>query len=243
MTALIVIPAFNEEAALAGIVASLQDLPSGFEVLIVNDGSTDQTGSLAEQLARTSRIPLHVVHLAVNSGIGAAVQTGYRYAAEKGRFKYVIQFDGDGQHDARYLVPMVQKCEAEGLDLCIGSRFLAATSEGFQSTYSRRIGIRFFAKLIGLLSGQRVTDPTSGYRCAGPRTWQHFAKHYPEDYPEPETLFWCARNHLKVAELPVIMHERQGGVSSIRQLKALYYMIKVSMAILFDRLRRLEVRT
>jgi glycosyltransferase involved in cell wall biosynthesis len=228
MSALIVIPAFNEEDALNGTVATLQSLPAGFEVLIVNDGSRDKTGPLAEQLARTSRVPLHVVHLPVNSGIGAAVQTGYRYALERGSFKYVIQFDGDGQHDANYLVPLVEKCDREALDLCIGSRFLTETPEGFQSTYSRRIGIRF-------------TDPTSGYRCAGPRAWQRFAEHYPEDYPEPEALFWCARNRLRVAELPVIMHERQGGVSSIRQLKAVYYMIKVSMAILFDRMRRVEV--
>lgn len=243
MSALIVIPAYNEEAALPGTVATLQSLPKGFEVLIVNDGSRDNTAVIAEQLALTSRIPVHVVHLPVNSGIGAAVQTGYRYAAEQGRFRYVIQFDGDGQHDARYLVPLIEKCDRENLDLCIGSRFLTETPEGFQSTYSRRIGIRFFAKLIGLLSGIRVTDPTSGYRCAGPRAWQRFAEHYPEDYPEPEALFWCARNHLRVSELPVIMHERQGGVSSIRQLKAAYYMIKVSMAILFDRMRRVEVAT
>jgi len=121
MSTLIVIPAFNEEDALSGTVANLQSLPSGFEVLIVNDGSKDNTGLLAEQLARESKVPLHVVHLPVNSGIGAAVQTGYRYAAERNSYKYVIQFDGDGQHDASYLVPLVEKCERENLDLCIGS--------------------------------------------------------------------------------------------------------------------------
>jgi hypothetical protein len=135
---------------------------------------------------------------------------------------------------------LVDACERGGLDLCIGSRFLAADAAGFRSTFARRVGIRFFAWLIGALSGVPVTDPTSGYRCAGPRVWRRFADYYPEDYPEPESLFWCARNHLKVGELPVVMHDRQGGTSSIRRLRAVYYMVKVSMSILFDRLRAPE---
>jgi glycosyltransferase involved in cell wall biosynthesis len=237
---LIVMPAFNEEQALPGTVASLAQLPSGFEILIVNDGSTDRTAAVAEALIGAAPLPLYVVHLPVNSGIGVAVQTGYRFAAERGGYQHVIQFDSDGQHDPHALLPMVQLCEREGLDLCIGSRFLNAAGGGFRSTFSRRIGIRFFSGLIGLLSGVPVTDPTSGLRCAGPRAWKRFAEYYPEDYPEPESLFWCARNGLKVAEVPVFMHERQGGVSSIRQLRAAYYMLKVTMSIVFDRLRARE---
>lgn len=240
MSNLIVMPAYNEEEALPRTLAALSQLPDGFEVLVVNDGSLDHTGEVAEQLAGRSRLPVHVVHLPVNSGIGVAVQTGYRFAAERGGYKYVIQFDSDGQHDPGALVPLVERCDRDGLDLCIGSRFLNGRAGGFRSTFTRRIGIRFFARLISVLSGVPVTDPTSGLRCAGERAWRRFAEHYPEDYPEPESLFWCARNGLRVGEIPVTMHERQGGVSSTRQLGAVYYMLKVTMSIVFDRMRRQE---
>jgi hypothetical protein len=176
----------------------------------------------------------------MNCGIGLAVQTGYLFAARRGTYRYVIQFDADGQHDAAYLESMVKECEAKNLDLCVGSRFLQPEAGGFQSSPARRLGIRFFCRLIRLLSGVRVTDPTSGFRCAGPRVWARFATQYPEDYPEPESLFWCARNKLRIGEIPVRMHPRQGGVSSIRHSRALYYMVKVSLAILLDRFRSKE---
>lgn len=238
---LLVLPAFNEEEALPKTIASLQNLPDGYEILIVNDGSRDRTAAVAESLA--SRPPLHVVHLPVNSGIGVAVQTGYRFAAVRGTYRYVIQFDSDGQHPAAAIPQLVQRCEADGLDFCVGSRFLDPSTGGFKSTALRRVGIRFFSWLIGFLSGVRVTDPTSGFRCAGPAAWRRFAEHYPEDYPEPESLFWCARNRLRIAEISVTMLDRQGGVSSIKLHRAVYYTIKVALAIVFDRLRRSETLT
>lgn len=240
MKHLIVIPAYNEEAALPATVAGLQSLTDDFEILIVNDGSRDRTGQVADELARMSRMPTHVVNLPVNGGIGVAVQTGYVFAAKQGRFDYVIQFDADGQHDPTFVVDLVNACQKNNLDLCVGSRFLDASADGFQSTLIRRIGIRYFSGLIRLLTGVRVTDPTSGFRCAGPRAWRRFARHYPEDYPEPESLFWCARNGLHVGEVPVRMHARQGGISSISPKRAFYYAFKVSAAILLDRLRRKE---
>lgn len=240
MKNLIVIPAYNEETALQRTVADLQDLPDDFEILVVNDGSQDRTEAVARTLARGSRLPLHVVTLSMNCGIGVAVQTGYVFAVQRGGYRYVIQFDADGQHDAAYILQLVTECEKKNLDLCIGSRFLNQEGGGFRSTFTRRLGIGFFAGLIRLLSGVRVTDPTSGFRCAGPRAWQNFARRYPEDYPEPEALFWCVRNKLKIGETPVRMRERQGGVSSIRRLRSVYYMLKVSLSILIDRLRALE---
>jgi glycosyltransferase involved in cell wall biosynthesis len=240
MKNLIILPAYNEEEALPKTVANLQGLPDNFELLVINDGSLDQTGKVAEHLARTSRLPLHVIHLPVNCGIGVAVQTGYLFAAQRAGFTYVIQFDADGQHDAAAIPALVAECEAKNLDLCVGSRFLVLDRPNFRSTFVRRLGIRFFARLIGTLSGVRVTDPTSGLRCAGPRAWMSFARRYPEDYPEPEALFWCARNRLRVGEVPVHMNERQGGITSIRYLRTIYYMLKVSLAILVDRLRAKE---
>jgi glycosyltransferase involved in cell wall biosynthesis len=237
---LVVIPAYNEEEALPRSVAALDQLPPEYEILVVNDGSRDRTGPVADRLAREVKRPLYVVHLPMNSGIGAAVQTGYLFAAQRGGYGYVIQFDGDGQHPAEAIPDLVRECQEKGLDLCVGSRFLKPDGGGFRSTFARRIGIRFFARLISLLTGSRITDPTSGFRCAGERAWRSFARRYPEDYPEPESLFWCARNGLKVGELAVTMHERQGGISSIRQLRVVYYMVKVSLAILMDGLRRKE---
>lgn len=240
MKYLVVIPAYNEEEALPRGVAALDHLPPEYEILIVNDGSRDRTGAMAERLAREGKRPLHVVHLSMNSGIGAAVQTGYLFAAQRGGYAYVIQFDGDGQHPAESIPALVRECEEKGLDLCVGSRFLTTGGRGSRSTFLRRIGIRFFASLISLLTGSRITDPTSGFRCAGERAWRSFARRYPEDYPEPESLFWCARNGLRVGELAVEMRDRQGGVTSIRRLRVVYYMVKVSLAILIDGLRRKE---
>lgn len=234
---LIVIPAYNEQEALPRTLASLQSLDEAYEILIVNDGSRDQTGAVAEAFALRCTRPVHVLHLPINAGIGVAVQTGYLFAAKSNRYRYVIQFDADGQHDFAAIEQLVAAAERDQLDLCIGSRFLPNQVDGYQSTLTRRFGIRFFSRLIYWLGGVRVTDPTSGLRCAGPRAWQRFAKHYPEDYPEPETLFWCVRNKLNVGEIPVLMHPRQGGVSSIRPHHAAYYMLKVSLAILLDRLR------
>lgn len=240
MKNLIIIPAYNEEQALPATLASLQALPASFEIVVINDGSRDGTSAAARAAARDSSAAIHVIDMPVNGGIGVAVQTGYLFAAKRGGYKYAIQFDADGQHDSACLEALVAECEAKHLDLCIGSRFLEKSGDNFKSTFSRRIGIRFFSRLIGMLSGLHVTDPTSGFRCAGPRAWATFAARYPEDYPEPESLFWCARNGFHVGEISVRMHERQGGVSSIRHYKTIYYMVKVSLAIVIDRLRKRE---
>ncbi len=241
MKHLVVIPAFNEEASLPRTVEDLQSLPGNYDLLVVNDGSLDRTGVVAAELAGRSRLPLHVLHLAVNAGIGGAVQTGYLFAATRGGYQYVIQFDADGQHPAEAIPALVEACIRNEYDLCVGSRFLDPDKASDRSTFLRRLGIRFFAWLIGLLCGIRVTDPTSGFRCAGPRAWGRFARHYPEDYPEPESLFWCGRNHLRVGEVPVRMRARQAGVTSIRRLSPVYYILKVSLAIVIDRLRAREV--
>jgi glycosyltransferase involved in cell wall biosynthesis len=237
---LVVIPAFNEENALPSTIAALQSLPDDFELLVVNDGSTDATAELAKQLAAGSRVTMHVVDLPFNGGIGVAVQTGYVFAAQYQRYDYVIQFDGDGQHDVTCLPRLVEACKLSNLDVCIGSRFLQDHDTGYRSTFCRRIGIRFLAGLISWLGGVRVTDPTSGSRCVGRRAWSVFARQYPEDYPEPESLYWCIRNGLRVAEIPVVMHARATGTSSISTLRAAYYIGKVTLAILIDRIRPKE---
>jgi glycosyltransferase involved in cell wall biosynthesis len=240
MRNLVVIPAYNEEEALPGTLEALQGLPAGYEVAVIDDGSQDRTAAVCARLRGADRLPVHFLTLPLNSGIGVAMQTGYRFAARDGGYEYVVQFDADGQHDAASIPVLVEACRRRGLDLCVGSRFLAAGKENFRSTPLRRLGIGFFCRLIALLSGVQVTDPTSGFRCAGPQAWKQFARRYPDDYPEPESLCWCVRNGLRVGEVPVRMRARQGGVSSIRSWQSAYYMLKVSLAIFVDRLRGRE---
>lgn len=235
---LAIIPAFNEERSLRECVCHLLEIVSGIDVLIVNDGSGDDTNQIAHTLS-TNLANVDYVTLPINSGIGAAVQTGLIFA-KRHHYDFAIQFDGDGQHDPRSIPDLLQKSQAENLDLCVGSRFLILEDENFRSTPLRRFGIRFFAWLIGLLTEIHVTDPTSGFRVYGKRAIDYFSRYYPDDYPEPEVLFWCARNGLRVGEVAARMHERLEGKSSIRYLKTVYYMVKVTIAILLDRIRARE---
>ena len=153
----------------------------------------------------------HYIDLPVNLGIGGAVQTGYKYACNHG-YDYAVQVDGDGQHDPRFL-------------------------EGFQSSGLRRTGIKYFTWLIRLLTGKTITDPTSGLRMINKDIIQYFAKEYPRDYPEPESIVAVLKRKKKVQEIPVIMRARAGGVSSISPLNSIYYMVKVTIAILIERIR------
>ena len=175
------------------------------------------------------------MHLPVNLGIGGAVQTGYLYAARNG-YDIAVQVDGDGQHDPKFLSKMAEFIEAEHADMVIGSRFI--NKEGFQSSGARRVGIKYFTMLIKLLTGAKITDPTSGLRMVNREIIEFFAEEYPKDYPEPESVVAILRRKKKVLELPVIMRERSGGVSSISMKKSVYYMIKVSLAILIERIRK-----
>ena len=171
----------------------------------------------------------------VNLGIGGAVQTGYLYAARNG-YDIAVQVDGDGQHDPQFLSKMADYMEAEHADMVIGSRFI--DKEGFQSSGARRVGIKYFTMLIKLLTGTKITDPTSGLRMVNREIIEFFAEEYPKDYPEPESVVAILRRKKKVLEIPVIMRERSGGVSSISMKKSVYYMIKVSLAILIERIRK-----
>ena len=177
----------------------------------------------------------HVINLPVNLGIGGSVQTGYIYAWRNG-YDVAVQFDGDGQHNARYLNDMADKLYGERLDMVIGSRYIK--KEGFQSSGIRRIGIRYFTGLIKLVTGKKITDPTSGMRMAGREVIEIYAKNYPKDYPEPESVVVVLKEGKKVGEIPVQMNAREEGVSSISPRKSVYYMIKVSLAVLIAAVRR-----
>lgn len=227
MKKLVIIPAYNEEASIVNTVQDILDHAPGFDYVVINDCSKDRT------LQRCHENGLNVIDLPVNLGIGGGIQTGYRYAVEHG-YDVAVQFDGDGQHDASYLQAMADRLERNDLDMVIGSRFIE--NEGFQSTGLRRFGINFFKFLIKLLYGGTITDATSGMRMCSRRVMEEFSVDYPQDYPEPETVARLLRKKYKVQEIPVVMRERSAGTSSINPAKSVYYMIKVSLAILVERL-------
>ena len=231
MKKLIIIPAYNEEKSLLQVIADIRENAPDYDYVVINDASTDQTKKVCEDNQ------IHFLDLTSNLGIGGAVQTGYQYALYEG-YDIAVQLDGDGQHMATSLREMERELKTEEngngtADLVIGSRFI--DKEGFQSTGLRRIGIGFLGWLIRCVTGNKVTDPSSGLRMGNNEVIKIFADAYPWDYPEPESLVTIAKRNLSIREVPVVMRERQGGKSSIgNPLKAVYYMIKVSCGILIE---------
>lgn len=224
---LIIIPAYNEAESIEKVVDNIiQNYPQ-YDYVIVNDGSTDTTRKICKERG------YQVLNLPINMGIGGAVQTGYRYALENG-YDMAVQMDGDGQHDVAFLEGMIKYMEEEKADCIIGSRFV--NKEGFQSSRLRRIGIQFLSILGFCLTGVRVRDITSGYRLVNRRFIHVFAQDYPADYPEPEAMVIAAIHGGKIREYPVVMRERETGTSSITLKRAVYYMVKVTIAMLIRRL-------
>lgn len=221
MRVLVIVPAYNEAASILDTVRSVEN--AGYDYIVVNDGSTDDT------LAVCHANGLNVLNLPQNLGIGGAVQAGHKYAQRHG-YDVDVQVDGDGQHDPAYISTLIDALQ-NGNDLVIGSRFLGVT-EGFKSTWLRRVGIAWLSKEIELLTGKMITDPTSGFRACGKRAIDLFCRAYPSDYPEPESIAVALQSGLSVSEVPVEMRERQGGKSSIGGFSSVYYMVKVSLAIL-----------
>lgn len=225
---LVIIPAYNEEGNIIKTVTDIQKHAPSFDYVVVNDCSKDNTLKICLEQGYP------VLNLPCNMGIGGGVQTGYFYAARNG-YDLAVQFDGDGQHNAAYLEEMAEKLESEKLDMLIGSRYIQ--KQGFQSSGARRMGIKYFTGLIKLVTGATITDPTSGMRMVNAETIALFAEDYPKDYPEPESVVTLLKKKKKVKELPVTMNAREEGVSSISPVKAVYYMIKVSIAILIAAVR------
>ncbi len=223
MKKLAIIPAYNERGNILRTVRDVEKNAPDFDYVIINDCSTDDT------LAICRENDLHVISLPSNLGIGGCVQTGYLYARDNG-YDIAVQFDGDGQHNATYLSAMTEKLVSENLDMVIGSRYIE--KKGFQSSGLRQIGIRYFTWLIKRVTGQTITDPTSGMRICNRDVIEIYAEDYPGDYPEPESVTSILSSGMKVSEIPVMMNERKEGVSSISLLNSVYYMVKVSIAVL-----------
>ena len=224
---LLIIPAYNEEESLRSLIEEIKTVCPYVDYLVVNDCSSDDTERLLEELGA------NYISLPCNMGIGGAVQSGYRYAAQNG-YDIAIQIDGDGQHDVRFVKDMVKLIEDKQADVVIGSRFI--DKEGFQSSQARRIGIRILSMLIRLMCGAKVKDVTSGFRAVNRRFIELFAENYPDDYPEPEVIVTAKLYGAEIKELPVVMRERTSGKSSINLKRSIYYMIKVSLAIIICRI-------
>ncbi|MDD3137469.1 MAG: glycosyltransferase family 2 protein [Lachnospiraceae bacterium] len=229
MKKLVIIPAYNESDSITNTVNDIIMKAPEFDYIVINDCSNDNTAEICK------KNHFNFLNLPINLGIGGAVQTGYMYAKKHG-YDIAVQVDGDGQHDPSFLKVMAECMDKEQVDMVIGSRFIS--NEGFQSSNARRMGIKYFTILIKLLTRQTITDPTSGLRMVNRKIILLFADDYPKDYPEPESVVTIMRQNKKVKEIPVIMRERQGGVSSISIKKSIYYMIKVTLAILIEKIRK-----
>ena len=231
MKKIIIIPAYNEEENIERTVNAIQKSAQGFDYVIINDCSTDNTRKICEEKE------FNIVNLPINLGIGGAVQTGYKYAYENA-YDIAIQYDGDGQHDVRYLKKIVEPILNGKADFVIGSRFVKKSDENFNSTFARRIGINIISFFIKLVSKKKIYDTTSGFRACNKAIIREFAFEYPLEYPEPITTVELIKKGYRVSEVDVKMNERKGGTSSIKSWKNIYYMINVVLSILIIGSRR-----
>lgn len=226
---LIIIPAYNEEKNIAHVISSIRKESPSYDILVVNDGSRDGTGQIAKGLG------VVVIDLPYNLGIGGAVQTGYRYASMN-HYDIAVQVDGDGQHPADKVKRLVQIVADGEADMALGSRFIV--NGDYRPTRSRLIGMRYFSYILSFILRQRVADTTSGFRAVNKKVIDFFSRNYPEDYPEVEALVLLHKRGFKVKEVSVNMKERVSGRSSITPFRSLYYMVKVSLAIFINLLRK-----
>ena len=233
MKTLFIIPAYNEELNIGTVIEDIRGHVPRAEMLVINDGSADATGTVAKSLGVT------VITLPFNLGIGAAMQAGYRYAYMQG-YDMAVQFDGDGQHRADQLNHLMEPIERGEADIVIGSRFLIKGM--YEAEAARFIAIRTLSRIISLLVGQKITDPTSGFRAVNRKVLQFFCQCYPDDYPEPESLVLLHKAGFRIAEAPVLMEKRLLGNSSITLFRGVYYMVKVVLAVLVDMIKAVPRR-
>ena len=233
-TMLAVVPAYNEAGSVASVVAALHERAPEFDVIVVDDGSTDATAARAREAGAI------VVRMPFNLGIGGAVQTGFQYAREQG-YEFMAQVDGDGQHEPGELKRLVVTMLTDpNMDMVCGSRFVSDEVD-YDAPFSRRTGIRVFAFMLSKILRQPVTDPTSGFRLYNRRAIGLFASDYPHDYPEVEAVLMLHAHRLRMTEVAVQMRHREAGRSSITTMRSVYYMIKVSLALLVGLMRRRAV--
>ncbi len=226
MKLLVIIPAYNERGSILSTVQDVRENCPEADCLVINDCSKDDTLKLLQEAG----VPY--LDLPVNLGIGGAVQSGYLYGVQHG-YDIAVQFDGDGQHRAECIRSLIQPLTDDKTDMAVGSRFLDNSDrDGFKSSAIRRVGIRVLSFLILAVTGKRIKDATSGFRAVNRKLMEYYAENYAQDFPEPEAIVLALNNGYRVEEVPARMNERGSGESSIQALMTVYYMIKVSLAIL-----------
>ncbi|NTV46180.1 MAG: glycosyltransferase family 2 protein [Chlorobiales bacterium] len=230
---LIIIPAFNEEAGIASVIAKIRSAVPDYDILVINDGSDDNTTAVAMTAGAT------VLSHAFNMGYGVAIQTGYKFAYEKG-YRYIIQIDGDGQHDPSFMGQLLEPVQRGDVDFAIGSRFL--WTDSYRPSFSRRLGILFFRKLVTVIIGREITDPTSGYQCFNRDVIKFFTSDiFPCDYPDADMLITLNLAGFRIREIPVRMFANPTGKTMHSGAKPLYYMVKMCLSILVTLLRNRQL--
>lgn len=229
----ILIPAFNEEQSIVSLLAEIKQCGLGMDVVVISDGSGDRTAAVARENGA------EVLELPCNLGVGGAVQAGFMYAWECG-YKYAVRCDGDGQHPPSEIHKLVNCMKASNVDLVIGSRFLA--DESYRSTIMRSLGISLLSALLSIICRRRVTDPTSGFQMLSRPLLYCFSRCYPTDYPEPEALALLRREGYDFREAAASFRKRRTGRSTIRHWNAIYYVIKVLLALIVDRAKSVDLR-
>ena len=225
---LVIVPAFNEEGAIAGVVRNIRREMPGAPVLVIDDCSADGTRNLARAAgAEILALPHHL-------GLGGSVQAGYKLAHELG-FEYVIRVDGDGQHDAQDIPRILDRLKSTGCEMVIGSRFVQ--QNGSRAGVLRSLGIRFFRAVLRPILGKPVLDPTSGFVGVNRRALDVFSRSFPLEYPEIEALVVLQRRRFRFEEVPVKMHPRVAGRSSITAAKSLYYIAHVLLGVFVNVLK------
>ncbi|NMB33611.1 MAG: glycosyltransferase family 2 protein [Clostridium sp.] len=222
MKVLIIIPAYNEESTIGNVIRQIYAKMPDADVIVINDGSDDNTLKYARSAGAK------VIDLPYNLGIGGAMQTGYIYAKDND-YDVAVQVDADGQHDPAYIQDLLKPICSHEADVVVGSRYISKTN--YKSSMPRRIGMIFFSFFVSILINQKFRDTTSGFRAVNRKVIHYFSDHYPVDYPEVDVLLRLKKRNFKIVELPVEMHKRQGGKSSITTLRSLYYFLKVSLCL------------
>lgn len=231
---LVIIPAYNEEASIANVLHALRGHVPDYDIVVVNDGSSDRTAEIVRSFHA-----VELITLPFNMGIGSAMQTGYRYADEQD-YDIVVQCDADGQHPPQEMAKLVEAIERGRADLVVGSRYVADT--GYTPSFSRRVGKSLLSRIVDVMIGGGITDTTSGFRAMNRAAFGTFAHTYPDDYPEAEALVILHKHGLRAIEVPVEMRARQGGRSSIGAARAAYYIVKVSLAIFIGLFKKITFK-
>jgi len=221
---LIIIPAYNEEKSIAAVLSKLLELRLDADILVVNDGSVDETPDIV------SRFPVYSISHPSNLGYGASLQSGYMFAVKRG-YRYVVQYDADGQHDPKDLCQVMAKMRQDEYDVVIGSRFLG--NPRFNPGIMKKIAIFFFRQVIRLITRQTVLDPTSGLRGLRRKAFSYYAgkRRFPSDFPDADIIIHMLLNRFTVREIPIGARERQAGVSMHSGLKPIIYFMKVLISI------------